>query len=227
MMSKKNAIVLFSKAPVAGKCKKRLQAHITAENCARLQEAFIYDAISKMSKVDDVEKIIYFWPEDKKHMFDKFIDNLPFQLYCQDGDDTGERLKNTFQNLFDQGFSRVAIIAVDSPTLPVEYLNRAFVELDKADIVIGPALDSGYYLMGFNKDVFPMFSSVSWGTAEWLLQTVKLIKKHNTRLSLLNIHYDIDLIENLHYLKDHLKLLLHSGEDYPVHTKKLLDDILP
>tara|TARA_B100000315_G_scaffold252973_1_gene290841 strand:+ start:8957 stop:9655 length:699 start_codon:yes stop_codon:yes gene_type:complete len=221
-----NALVLFAKAPIAGEVKTRLQPEITPENSARLQESLIKDSISLMSEINNVEKIIYFLPGEKKYIFEKFTDGLPFHLNCQNGVDLGEKMENAFQDLFNKGFFRVVIIGVDSPTLPKEYINKAFIDLNNADLVIGPSIDGGYYLIGFKEKVLPVFSSVEWGSNKVLLQTEELITKQNLKLSLLPVHYDIDTIEDLRYLKTHLKLLSRSGEDVPVNTMSILDNIL-
>jgi len=221
-----NALVLFAKAPIAGEVKTRLQPEITPENSARLQEAMIKDSISLMSEINNVEKIIYFLPIEKKYVFEKFIDGLPFQLNCQNGVDLGKKMANSFHDLFNKGFFRVVVIGTDSPALPKEYISKAFIDLNNADLVIGPSIDGGYYLIGFKEKVLPVFSPVEWGSNKVLLQTEELIKKHNLKLSLLPVHYDIDTIEGLRYLKTHLKLLSRSGEHVPFNTMNIVDEIL-
>ena len=254
----KNALVLFAKAPIAGEVKTRLQPEITPENSARLREALIKDSIFMMSKISDVKRFIYFLPEEKKYMFEKFTDDLPFHLNCQNGVDLGEKMANAFHDLFDKGFFRVLIIGTDSPTLPKEYINKAFPGLNEADLVIGPSVDGGYYLIGFKEKVSPVFSPVEWGSNKVLSQTEKLIKKHNLKrrvaatkrsyrssdltektcsknkflhsnaitLYLLPVHYDIDTIEDTRFLKTHLQLLSRSGEDIPVNTTSIVEDML-
>lgn len=223
---KKNALVLFAKAPVAGLVKTRLQPFITPENSARLQEALLKDSMFKMSKIDNTEKFVFFGPEEEKNMIEKIIANLPFKLCSQYGMDLGEKMENSFRDLFKKGFLRIIIIGVDSPTLPVEYIARAFDELNKADLVLGPSTDGGYYLIGMKEKVSSVFTSVEWGSENVLLQTEKLIKKHGIKLSLLPVHYDVDTKENLRFLKTHLHLLRYSGVDLPVNTGKILDEIL-
>ena len=225
-LSQNNALVLFAKAPIAGEVKTRLQPEITPENSARLQEAMIKDSISLMSEINNVEKIIYFLPIEKKYVFEKFIDGLPFHLNCQNGIDLGKKMENSFHDLFNKGFFRVVVIGTDSPTLPKEYISKAFIDLNKADLVIGPSIDGGYYLIGFKEKVLPVFSPVEWGSNKVLLQTEELIKKHNLKLSLLPVHYDIDTIEDLRYLKTHLKLLSRSGEHVPFNTMNIVDELL-
>ena len=225
-LSQNNALVLFAKAPIAGEVKTRLQPEITPENSARLQEAMIKDSISLMSEINNVEKTIYFLPIEKKYVFEKFIDGLPFHLNCQNGIDLGKKMENSFHDLFNKGFFRVVVIGTDSPALPKEYISKAFIDLNNADLVIGPSIDGGYYLIGFKEKVLPVFSPVEWGSNKVLLQTEELIKKHNLKLSLLPVHYDIDTIEDLRYLKTHLKLLSRSGEHVPFNTMNIVDEIL-
>ncbi len=225
-LRRNNALVLFAKAPTVGEVKTRLQPEITPENSARLQEAMIKDSISLMCAINNVEKIIYFLPGEKKYIFEKYTDGLPFHLNCQNGIDLGKKMENAFQDLFNKGFLKVVVIGVDSPNLPKEYINKAFIELNKADLVVGPSIDGGYYLIGFKEKVLPVFSPVEWGSNKVLLQTEELIKKHNLKLSLLPVHYDIDTIKDLQYFKTHMKLLSCSGEHVPLNTMSILDELL-
>lgn len=223
---KKNALVLFAKAPVAGMAKTRLQPHIPPGNSARLQEALIKDSISKMDQVDKVEKFIYFYPAEQIEMFEKLTGNLPFHLVRQNGADLGEKMENAFKHLFEQGFLKVVITGVDSPTLPLEYITEAFTKLDRSELVIGPAEDGGYYLIGIKGKVLPLFSGVEWGSGNVLSQTEKLIKKHNIKPTLLPLHYDVDTIDDLRFLKTQLKRMSRSRDQVPLNTMTLLDEIL-
>ena len=223
---KRNALVLFAKAPVAGKVKTRMQPEITADDSARLQAALIKDSILLMSKINNADKFIYFHPEGENKIFEKFTCELSFHLNCQNGADLGEKMENAFRYLFDKGYSKVVIIGADSPTLPEKHINKAFMQLNKADLVIGPSIDGGYYLIGFREKVCPVFSSVEWGSNKVLTQTEELIKRHNLHLSLLPVHYDIDTIENLRFLRTHIQLMQRSGEDVPANTMNILEDIL-
>ncbi len=221
----KNALVLFAKAPIAGNVKTRLQPQITPVNSALLQEALIKDTINKMISKNNLDKFVYFWPAEQKNMFENFIGGLPIQLCCQSGKNLGEKMAQAFQDLFDKRFHKVVIIGTDSPTLPAKYIIKAFEKLNKSEIVIGPSADGGYYLIGLKEKVCPVFSSVDWGTSKVLSQTEKLIKENNVSLSLLPVHYDIDTIDNLYFLKTHLRLLSHSGEELPVYTERILGKI--
>ncbi len=221
-----DAIVLFAKAPISGMVKTRLQPQISPGHSAMLQEAMIKDAIAKMDGIKKVEKFIYFWPKEEKSIFESLVANLSFKLCCQRGVDLGEKMENSFKYLFRQGFSKILIIGVDSPTFPVEYINKAYEKLNKTELVIGPSADGGYYLIGLKEKAYPLFSGVEWGSSKVLLQTEELIRKHKIKLSLLPVHYDIDTFEDIIFLRTHLRLLKDSNDYIPVHTMKLLDKIL-
>ena len=70
------------------------------------------------------------------------------------------------------GARAVVLVGADSPTLPVEYVERAFAELERADVVLGPATDGGYYLIGVGPARPPLFEGVAWGGALVLVETV-------------------------------------------------------
>jgi rSAM/selenodomain-associated transferase 1 len=117
----------------------------------------------------------------------------------QTGKNLGERLKNAFDNAFEEGFSKVVAIGSDSPDLPVHYLKESFEVLQAHDAVIGPANDGGYYLIGFSKEGFipEAFDNISWSTDSVFEQTVSILKRHGRNVYLLPLWHDVDTIADL------------------------------
>ena len=104
----------------------------------------------------------------------------------------GERLEQFFDHAFATGATRVVVIGSDSPTLPLEFVERAFALLQDHDCVLGPATDGGYYLVGQSGRSQPIFANVEWGTSRVFDQTVARIAACKARLSLLPQWYDVD-----------------------------------
>lgn len=91
----------------------------------------------------------------------------------QQGDDLGERMQDAFQHLFNEGYSKVCIIGSDCYELNNNIIETAFKELDNADVVIGPVMDGGYYLLGCNKLIPEFFINKAWSTETVFADTLK------------------------------------------------------
>jgi glycosyltransferase A (GT-A) superfamily protein (DUF2064 family) len=99
-----------------------------------------------------------------------------FELLAQEGDDPGARMANSFAEMFAKGHDRVVILGTGTPSLPIDILYRAFELLRDRDLVLGPSLDGGYYLIGARSLIPEMFRGIPWGTDRVLPETLKLLK---------------------------------------------------
>ena len=116
----------------------------------------------------------------------------------QKGSDLGGRILDTFRRLFARGFRRVVVIGSDSPTLPVARLTGAFDALQKgAEVVLGPAEDGGYCLVGATRLLPPLFKKIPWGSDRVMRTTLAALDRHGARTVLLPPWYDIDLPRDL------------------------------
>jgi rSAM/selenodomain-associated transferase 1 len=140
-----NCVLLFCKSPANGNVKTRLAEEIGLEHAAELYKCFVGDTIWSLKSLD-VHFKICFWPADDEQ---SFIDWLGSELEYlpQDGDNLGDKMKNAFIQMFEESYSKTAIIGSDIPDLPGELISRAMDELDRHDAVIGPSSDGGYYLI--------------------------------------------------------------------------------
>ena len=117
----------------------------------------------------------------------------------QQGDTLGERLTNATNKAFTKGAHRVAVIGTDSPWLDSTLIEEAFSAMERADLVLGPAADGGYYLLGLAKPIpGPFLSGIAWSTSQVLNQTLVVAHRLGMSASLLRLGYDIDHLEDLH-----------------------------
>jgi hypothetical protein len=93
----------------------------------------------------------------------------------------GERMKRSLSNAFTSGVTQAVIIGTDFPGINTEILTLAFKYLHTSDLVLGPALDGGYYLIGLQRLIPELFVNINWGTSQVLQQTVDITQ--NLRLS--------------------------------------------
>jgi glycosyltransferase A (GT-A) superfamily protein (DUF2064 family) len=111
-------------------------------------------------------------------------------------------MRSCFERVFSLGFHRVVLIGSDSPDLPGEYLRDAFTVLQTQEVVLGPAVDGGYYLIGFRNTTFTpsVFEAIHWSTPSVLAETIEKIKKANCTVRLLPSWSDVDTINDLRNL---------------------------
>ncbi|MBI1761679.1 MAG: TIGR04282 family arsenosugar biosynthesis glycosyltransferase [Acidobacteria bacterium] len=205
----KEALVLMAKAPLAGQVKTRLIGALSAADAADLYAAFLSDTFAVMEEVADeresVRLVLYYTPAGEEEAFEK-VEREGSLMLAQRGDSLGERLENCFVDLFEHGFDSVVIIGGDSPTLPAENLLRAFESLTDADeIVLGPAEDDGYYLIGMRKLHPRVLEDIPWSTNEVLAVTRRRIQEASLNLIELPLCSDVDTPEQLQRLRQQLK----------------------
>jgi len=203
------ALILFAKDPVAGQVKTRLSSLLDNSTTLSLYHHFLRDSIEKICSVAGVDRFIGIASDPQTGYFEDVSQSHPIQLFVQEGDSLGERMRRAFKNRFKEGYERVVIIGADSPTLPTAYIEQAL--QSQKEVVIGPSTDGGYYLIGMQGKVTDVFESVSWGTDQVLSETLNVLKDQRAEAELLPVWYDVDLPEDLRFLKTHLEWMVHSG----------------
>jgi len=212
MQHNSNALIVVAKRPTPGKTKTRLSPPLTPELASALYECFLFDTLDQIRQVRDAQHVIAYLDE-----YDYFQHLAPdFELIPQEGHDLGERLDNALTFYLSRGYERVVIMDSDSPTLPPDYLSRAFHVLsDRADVVLGPCDDGGYYLIGLKKPIPRLLREVHMSTPTVAADTMALAKEEGLNLVMLPTWYDIDDIASLSRLiKEIEELELVS----PTHT---------
>ena len=116
---------------------------------------------------------------------------------CQPEGDLGARMTTAFAAAFAAGAVRVAIIGTDCPGLRASHLTQAFVALETAEVVLGPATDGGYYLLGLRQPQPELFQNKTWSTASVLADTVADARRLGLRVVLLSELRDVDTAEDL------------------------------
>ncbi len=203
------ALILFAKDPVEGQVKTRLSSLLDAQTILSLYRHFLRDSIEKVCSVAEVDRFIGIASDPKTDYFEDVSRGHPVQLFVQEGGNLGERMRRAFGDRFKEGYERVVIIGSDSPTLPTAYIEQAL--QSEQEVVIGPSTDGGYYLVGMREKVTDIFEGVPWGTDRVLSETLNVLKHQQAQAELLPVWYDVDLPEDLRFLKTHLEWMVHAG----------------
>jgi rSAM/selenodomain-associated transferase 1 len=200
------ALAIMTKAPRAGSVKTRLVPPLTDQEAAALNICFLRDTAAEILAAGcNGRGIGVFTPIGSESAY---IDILPadFDLIPQRGENFGERLAFAAEDLSGVGFNSVCLIDSDSPTVPAASYAEAAEVLTKrrADIVLGPSDDGGYYLIGMTENRPLIFENIDWSTERVFAQTVRRANELNLSVHLLPTCYDVDDRQTLRRLCDEL-----------------------
>lgn len=187
---KNEAIIVFQKNPQPGKVKTRLAAGLGEEAAYKIYLLLLERTFKELATFDSAVIVYYsdFLPETNS--FTGRLERI------QRGQDLGERMKNAFEETFSMGYEKVVIIGTDCPELTSSHLIKAFQKLDKSELVIGPAADGGYYLLGMKTYCANLFHQIEWSTSKVLNQTLQKASDCGLSVSFLPILHDIDKKED-------------------------------
>lgn len=180
---------MFAKYWEPGQVKSRLAASIGPERAASVQRLFVETLARRFGTVADQRQLVYS-PADKRDEFRRAI-GRQWDLEEQAAGDLGKRLQRFFAAALARA-ERVVLIGSDSPDLPVAFVDEAFAALATHDVVLGPAADGGYYLIGAARRVPPVFEGVSWSTPDVWPQTIAQLQSAGTTWHTLPKWYDVD-----------------------------------
>jgi len=195
------AVAVMTKRPMAGQVKTRLSPPLTLDGAARLSHGFLLDTLAQVQRLMGVARFVAFSPLESAAFFGALAGET-FGLLPQTGSDLGERLAGVFERLLAAQFAAAVILGTDSPTLPDAYLREAVDVLCRgdADVVLGPAEDGGYYLVGLRSPASPLFQGIAWSTAGVLRETLDRIAVAGLRSHLLPRWFDVDTQPDLRRL---------------------------
>lgn len=189
------ALIVFAKNPVLGKVKSRLAKKTGEEKALEIYNTLL-NKTCEAAKDFDGRKFLFL-----SDFFDKSLFDSRFTQVLQSGSDLGEKMKNAFENIFQKGYTKAVIIGTDCPELDSDIINEAFEKLSQYDIVIGPARDGGYYLLGMKGQNNFLFENMKWSNQNVLDKTIRRIIQNDLTYYSLKELIDVDEIEDLRYFK--------------------------
>jgi len=202
MLKPKTTLLYFVKYPEPGKVKTRLAASIGIQEAAHLYRNLAEQNLQTLQS--SLEKNTSLWVLYDPPGAETSVRNwLPgeYSLIPQRGDDLSARLLHAFQSAFANGMTKAIAIGSDTINLTPEHVRHAVDELDKNTLVVGPARDGGYYLIGLNKYEEYLFENIPWSSAKVLETTLQKAKERNVSYSLLSELEDLDTSENLEAIR--------------------------
>ena len=190
-MSREALLMIFIKNPVLGQVKTRLATETGDEEALRIYELLLQHTRNVTATIDTPKLIYYsdFLPDQG------LWKGTNHQQALQPGGDLGQRMARAFQQNLKQ-YEQVIIIGGDDPELQASHLTTAFEQLKTYDVVIGPASDGGYYLLGMSAFYPGLFQGIAWSTDQVRAQTLEQLVKAGLSYYLLPEHNDIDTYQD-------------------------------
>jgi rSAM/selenodomain-associated transferase 1 len=191
------ALIIFAKAPIPGEVKTRLCPPLDPDEAASLHGTLVLDAIERTKGLQGVTLYVAGTP-DLAHPFFKVMEGrYGARLLPQSGPDLGSRMRQAMQDAFDQGTQEVLLTGTDFPVLPRAHLIEALTLIKSHDVVLGPTVDGGYYLIGLRKMTPALFEGIAWSTGAVFAETKKKIEAAGLSLGLLPKCRDLDTLDDL------------------------------
>ncbi|MBA6156153.1 TIGR04282 family arsenosugar biosynthesis glycosyltransferase [Tenacibaculum sp. S7007] len=187
----KNLLLIFTRNPELGKAKTRLAKSVGDETALDIYK-FLLNRTKEITQDLTCDKVVYYSVKVRNN---DIWDAKIYQKHQQEGEDLGFRMQNAFQNSFNAGYDKVMIIGSDLYDLTPNHINEAFNKLDNNDVVIGPAEDGGYYLLGMKNLQPNIFENKAWGTETVRKDTLNDLQKVSVHL--LEELNDVDVIEDI------------------------------
>jgi rSAM/selenodomain-associated transferase 1 len=181
-------LIVFVKNPIAGKVKTRLAHTIGNERALEVYLSLMSHTIA-IGAMAECDRAVFFSDEIEN---DPVWVNEGYISKLQSGSDLGERMHNAFDWAFGAGYKKAVIIGSDCPELTTQIIHKAFSVLDEQRVVIGPATDGGYYLLGMKQLHSSVFRGKQWSTDNVTLDTILDLKRENHSYALLETLSDVD-----------------------------------
>jgi uncharacterized protein len=194
-MSKKKVLIVMARPPQLGKVKTRLAAEIGEEKTLRIYEILLQKVSVILNQVD--AEVALFWTNPPfPSGFESYFNHI------QSAGELGEKMHSAFSTLENTTEKSMVMIGTDCYDLSAERIQSAFDALNLADVVIGPALDGGYYLIGMNSIHNSLFASMPWSTPHLLSSTIKSMREERLSFILLPSLRDIDEVTDVMVTED-------------------------
>jgi uncharacterized protein len=175
-------LIIFARTPKLGRVKTRLAKVLGDERALIIHQQLLNHTIETAKNTGLPFKV---------YLSDPAVNGQTFDFQLQRGRNLGARMDHAIRVELKQN-KRVCLIGSDCPDLTSNDIAKAFQLLESADVVLGPATDGGYYLIGMKKPYPQLFTNITWGTSSVLANTLKICETNNLQVKLLRQLNDVD-----------------------------------
>jgi rSAM/selenodomain-associated transferase 1 len=194
-MSVDSALLVFVRAPELGRVKTRLAAELGAPLALAVHRYLGSRIADEVRRLQHHRVIVYYTGSDGAASVGAWLGD-EFPLRPQVDGNLGERMSAAIGATLADGVSRVVIVGTDCPSLDSAAIETAFRALDSADVVLGPAADGGYYLIGMCRLYPSLFENVPWSSPETLRVTLEGARELGLSVAMLEERRDVDTADD-------------------------------
>lgn len=187
-----NTVALFLKAPVLGTVKTRLAKSLGEASALLAYKRMVEFLLERIGNRGSIH--IHYAAESVDPMVDWLGENYRFT--AQLGDGLGTRLANAMAQEFASGANKLIFLGGDCPFVDHAMIEESFIALDRKDVVIGPAFDGGYYLIGMSQNRAELFEGIHWGSETVFAETVEICRRKGLTHAILAEMSDVDDFES-------------------------------
>lgn len=218
-----SAIIVFAKAPVAGQVKTRLCPPLTPDEAASLHGSLVLDILERCQSLKGYDHILAGTPSLHHPFFRAMEARFKIPVWDQQGEDLGARMAGVFKQALGAPYRSVVVIGTDIPGINGPLLTAAVKGLQDHDVVLGPTVDGGYYLIGLRSPVPDLFENIPWSTDQVYARTKQKIQELGLSLKILPTLRDLDTVEDLHLFIREAKD--RQSQTFSSRTKNVLQEL--
>jgi rSAM/selenodomain-associated transferase 1 len=185
-----NRLIVMARPPLAGQVKTRIGRELGDDMALEVYTRLLSNTMSVVKRSGFPVEIFV----TEEH---SYFSESGFSQRLQQGNDLGERMHHAFRSTFFNPVHSVVMIGTDCPGIDAAHIQTAFDLLRRVDVVFGPAMDGGYYLIGMNAIHAELFSNMPWSTSELLEKTILKSRSLNLSFATMTSLTDVDLPQDI------------------------------
>ncbi len=197
----KDCLIIFTRYPQPGKVKTRLIPALGAAGAAALHQRMVEHTLAQARALRQTRALsieVWFTSSSTLAQMQEWL-GTDVDYCVQPEGNLGDRMASAFKSVFSKGYTSALIVGTDCPDLNAALLAQGFSALAQNELVLGPAIDGGYYLMGLQRLIPELFVDIAWSTAEVLAQTLAIAQQLKLTPLLLPYLTDIDVPQDLEH----------------------------
>lgn len=203
-----NEILIFAKRPLLGHCKTRLAKGVGDAGALLIYQALLDHTLAAVRETS-FRKVLMVDPPEHAATGPQWAPEMDAYVPQAPGD-LGERMSAAVAGAFGRGAEKVILIGCDCPQISKDTVFSSFNALDHTDVVLGPTVDGGYYLLGLKENHASLFKDVPWSTGEVFEKTLNILKFQTLSYISLDTFSDVDTLEDFRQVR-HLRPLKNLG----------------
>lgn len=206
MTDNTHQLIVFARSPIAGQCKTRLIPLLNPQGASDFYKKLLVHCFHQLQNLHGIDISLYVYPDTDNYYIKNLAEKNSITLVEQQGNNLGERMFNAIHDSL-QHYNKTVLIGTDCPLLDASYIETAFTEIRPNKLVLGPATDGGYVLIGAGRIEPCFFENINWSTKHVLEQSIANIVEANFEYCLLDVLWDIDTPDDFINYKQTLQSL--------------------